>query len=467
MPSTKLTLFDVVNLVVGGIVGADIYIAASFGSGLLGPASLIAWVVAGLFAIIIALTFARCSGIVKRAGGPYAYARQAHGHFSGFITGWSMWLAEVAALCVFPLSFLIYLTFLVPLGFAGKAVVIFLFVAFLFTINYFGIKKAARINDFLTIVKLAPLFLIMVLGLIWMYSKPEIVVENLTPFAPMGFDGLGLAVVLIFWAYAGFEQATVVSSDIKNSRRVLPKGITIGLAIVSIFYLITNLIILSAIDYATLAGEQTPLIHTATFLMGGVGALIMIAGALISVSGSNESGLIGSARLSYAMAADGYFPKKLASVHNKYSTPHIAFAVHCAIAFFAAVFLPVQTLIAFCVFALAFAYIMVALSAVKLRKDATTKVLAALSVLISVYLIVYSGLANIMAGAVLLLIGIPVYIFFAPKSELKEARRKFYKEENMLRQRAEKEEVFLARVVKQVKLHMRERERFYRKQKKR
>ena len=170
MASTKqLTLFDVVNLVVGGIVGADIYIAASFGSGLLGPASLLAWVVAGIFAITIALTFARCSGIVKRAGGPYAFARAAYGHFPGFLTGWSLWLAEVAALCVFPLAFIIYLSFLVPLGFAGKAAVIFLFVAFLFTINYFGIKKAARVNDFLTILKLAPLFLIAVVGFIWMY----------------------------------------------------------------------------------------------------------------------------------------------------------------------------------------------------------------------------------------------------------------------------------------------------------
>src|SRR3989338_8313357 len=109
----QLTMFDVVNLVVGAIVGADIYIAASFGSGLLGPASLVAWIVAGIFATIIALTFAKCSGVIKQVGGPYAYAKHAFGHFSGFITGWSLWLAEISALSVFPIAFIAYLSFFV------------------------------------------------------------------------------------------------------------------------------------------------------------------------------------------------------------------------------------------------------------------------------------------------------------------------------------------------------------------
>src|SRR3989338_7248656 len=165
----QLTMFDVTNLVVGAVVGADIYIAASFGSGLLGPASIVAWVVAGIFATIIALTFAKCSGVVKQVGGPYAYAKKAFGHFSGFITGWSLWLAELAALCVFPLAFVTYISFFFPLDFVGKAIMVFLFVAFLFFTNFFGIKKAARTNDIITVLKLAPLFLLILAGLSWIF----------------------------------------------------------------------------------------------------------------------------------------------------------------------------------------------------------------------------------------------------------------------------------------------------------
>lgn len=461
----KLTLFDVTNLVVGAIVGADIYIAASFGSGLLGPASLLAWVVAGIFAIIIALTFGRCAHIVKKVGGPYAYAKEAFGHFPGFLTGWSLWLAEVTALSVFPLAFVIYFSFFMPVNFVAKIAIIFFFISFLFVTNYFGTKRAARTNDILTILKLAPLFLLIVVGLIWMYSKPDVVLDNLTPFAPLGFGGFGLAVVLIFWAFAGFEHATVISPEIKNSKKVLPKAIIYGMLIVTAFYLLTNLVIVSATDYTQLAQQSTPLTHVAFILMGGIGAAIMAIGAMISVSGSNESGLIGSVRLSYAMAADGYFPKKMADLHNKYSTPHVALAVHCIIMFIMASFLPVDTLIAFVVFNLAFAYMVVALSAMKLRKDIITKLLAISSVLICLYLISQNTAVSIVSGLVLLLLGWPVYKFFAPKSEVREAKAWILKRENRLKRIVERQDVFLARAFRHFARHLAKREEFYKREK--
>jgi len=101
----KLTFFDVTNLLVGAIVGADIYVVASLGSQYLGPASLVAWIAAGLIAIIIALNFAECATLVPKVGGAYAYAREVWGDFAGFIVGWALWLAEVAALAVFPVAF--------------------------------------------------------------------------------------------------------------------------------------------------------------------------------------------------------------------------------------------------------------------------------------------------------------------------------------------------------------------------
>jgi amino acid transporter len=110
----KLSLFDVINLVVGTIVGADIYIAASFGAGFLGPASLIAWVIAGLMAIFIALSFAECSSILPRAGDPYVYAKDAFGDFVGFLVGWSLLIAAWSALAVFPLAFVAYLLYFFP-----------------------------------------------------------------------------------------------------------------------------------------------------------------------------------------------------------------------------------------------------------------------------------------------------------------------------------------------------------------
>jgi amino acid transporter len=91
---SRLTLFDVTNLVVGAIIGADIYVASALGAGLLGPFSLIVWVLAGIMAVVIALCFAQCAALLPKVGGPYAYAHAAWGTFAGFIVGWSLWLAS-------------------------------------------------------------------------------------------------------------------------------------------------------------------------------------------------------------------------------------------------------------------------------------------------------------------------------------------------------------------------------------
>ena len=90
---SKLTLFGVTNLVVGAIIGADIYVASSFGGGFLGPLSLEAWIVADLITLIIALCFAQCIALLPKVDGPYAYARETWGPFTGFIVGWALWIA--------------------------------------------------------------------------------------------------------------------------------------------------------------------------------------------------------------------------------------------------------------------------------------------------------------------------------------------------------------------------------------
>src|SRR5512136_3355116 len=129
---SELTLFDVTNLVVGSIIGADIYVASAFGAGLLGPFSLVVWVAGGIIAIVIALCFAQCAALLPKVGGPYAYAHAAWGNFAGFIVGWSLWLAEWMSLAVFPVAFVQYLMYFLPnLGWTEQAGVKLIFVTFL------------------------------------------------------------------------------------------------------------------------------------------------------------------------------------------------------------------------------------------------------------------------------------------------------------------------------------------------
>jgi amino acid transporter len=113
----ELTSFDLTSIVVGSIVGADIYIASALTAGLLGPAAILVWIVAGICATIIALVFAYCSYYVPRVGGPFAYVSEAFDDFYGFLTGWSIWIAEILSLPVFAIAFVQYLQYFVSLEF--------------------------------------------------------------------------------------------------------------------------------------------------------------------------------------------------------------------------------------------------------------------------------------------------------------------------------------------------------------
>jgi len=294
---SELTLFDVTNLVVGAIIGSDIYVASSFGAGLLGPFSILVWVVAGVIAIVIALCFAQCAAILPKVGGPYADVREAWGPFAGFIIGWSLWLAEWISLAVFPLAFTRYLMFFFPnLEWMYQTLVKGLFVAFLALTNIIGVKAAGKINDFLTVVKLAPLIFFSGAGLISIMLQTNVAASNLSPFFPFGTSNFGLALVLVFWAYAGFEISTIPADEIKDPAKTIPKAIMVGLSIVTVFYLTTNVVLFGVRSWSQLALDNAPLASATNTILSVnptlalVGGAIVGIGALISVAGSDEAG---------------------------------------------------------------------------------------------------------------------------------------------------------------------------------
>ncbi len=266
--------------------------------------------------------------MLPKVGGPYAYATRAWGPFAGFIVGWSLWLAEWVSLPVFPLAFTRYLLFFVPnLDALTQSFVKVLFVAFLAVTNILGVRAAGRVNDVLTLLKLAPLVFFVIAGLTWISINPTVALTNFFPFTPFGFAGFGSAVVLIFWAYAGFEISTILADDVDQPSKTIPKAVIIGILVVTVFYLTTNIILFAVRNYGQLATDTAPLAAASNGILSSnvalalFGGLLVGIGALISVAGSDESGMIGTARLGYALAADGLFPKIFAKIHTKFKTP--------------------------------------------------------------------------------------------------------------------------------------------------
>src|SRR6266849_11189700 len=178
----KLNTFDVTSLVVGSIIGADVYIATAIGARLIGPSSLLAWILAGAMAMVIALSFSYCVMILPKVGGPYAYVRAVAGPFAGFMVGWGLLLAEWFSLAVFPVAFVQYFVALVPgVSDGGKILLKAAFIALVIVSNVVGIKKAGRVNDVLTIAKLNPLILIVLGGIVLLALQPGRISTNLNP----------------------------------------------------------------------------------------------------------------------------------------------------------------------------------------------------------------------------------------------------------------------------------------------
>lgn len=343
---------------------------SSIGAGLLGPASLIAWALAGLMAIIIALSFAECSSLVPRVGGPYVYAKDAFGDFIGFLSGWSLLIASWSAITVFPLAFVAYLQYFFPdMPIVLQSIIKILFVITLTGINYLGVKEAGRINDILTALKLAPILIFTIVGIAFFIAKPSVLISHFTPIAPLGFTGLGSALVLIFWAYVGFELITVPSDEIIDAKKTIPKAIALGMGIVALFYIVTNFVILGIVPWHQLSLSTAPLALAGYALLAGFGALFLTIGALFSISGSDEAGILSSSRIPYAMAGDGLLPRIFAKKHPKYDTSYIALIVQGLITSTAAIFGTISSLIVLSVFTLLFCYIVTCISVFPLKKN--------------------------------------------------------------------------------------------------
>jgi amino acid transporter len=416
---------DFTLLVIGAVVGADVYVVAAMGAGFLGPAQLVAWVAAGVLAALIALTFVQCAAIDSEVGGSYTYARTAFGPLVGFVAGWALYAGEWVALPIFPLAFGNYLQRLAP-GLPHPAV-IFAEVVLIGTVtsfNFVGVRKGARVNDLLTIAKLVPLALLIALGLAFAIFRHGQASDHLHPFAPLGWGRFGSAIVPIFWAYAGFELAVLPAAEVRSPQRTLPQGLIVGMIIATIFYLLTAFAVVAAIPWQDASSSSSPLAAAMSAIFqgfggsGNVGSALMSVGALISIVGVYEAFTLGVARLSYALSADGLFPSAFARIHPKYGTPYVGLAFQAAAAFIGATLFDLSGLITIAVFFLGIAYLATALAALRLVARNPDRALhlpglrpaLVLAGLSAVYLATQAPHRQIAIGAGVMLLGLVLYM---------------------------------------------------------
>ena len=323
-----LGLWDIVGIVVGGVIGSGIFLVpSSIAAGLKAPLLMLAvWVVGGLLSFFGALSFAELGASIPEAGGMYVYLRESYGPMISFLFGWTLFLViDSGAIATLAVAFSSkYLTHFFALSPLGQKLISALVILALVAVNYIGTRWGANVQNVLTVIKFVALAGIC--GVIFIFGRGN-AANFVTPSAK-GMTGLagpfGIALVACLWAYKGWESATYSAGETKNPQRNIPLGLFVGMAVVIVLYLATNLAYLWVLPSSAIAASARVAADAMNVAIGPIGASLISFIILFSILGAANQNVLCSPRVYFAMAKDGLFFKKLADVHPRFLTPHIS-----------------------------------------------------------------------------------------------------------------------------------------------
>ncbi len=321
-----ISRWEIVGFSVNDVIGSGVYLLPAAAAAILGWASVGAVVLAGIAVLLLVLCFAEAGSYFDRPGSAYVYTREAFGELAGFEVGWMTWLARVASVSSLSVGFARAVGYLWPeanVG-TGKALAIILPVLLLTWINVIGVKSGVRTAVFLAITKTLPLLVFIFVGVF--YVSPSLA-TSVTP--KPGAGGLGDAVLLLLYAYAGFENTAAPAGEFKNPRRDVPFALITQIVIVTLIYSAVQWVALGTLP--GVVNSQTPLADAAARFLPW-GGLLMTVGGVISILGTNGNTVLSGPRYLYALARDGFGPRFLATLHPKYRTPAAAVVLQTAIA---------------------------------------------------------------------------------------------------------------------------------------
>jgi basic amino acid/polyamine antiporter, APA family len=310
--------WDLLALVINGIVGAGIFGLPAKVHALLGMNGL--WAIIACAAIIglVILCFAEVASRFEQTGGPFVYAATAFGPVAGFLTGWVLWVARVTGCCAICNLFIQYAAYFSPNinhG-AGRTLAAVSIVGTLTFIHFVGIKRAVLFGNLVTVGKLLPLLIFVAVGVL--HLDPM----RFSQSGPPLIGHFAQAVLLLGFAMVGWESVVVTAGETRNPQRDLPFALLAGLCSVALLYLLIQIVCIGTLSQ--LSTSERPVVDAARTFMGPAGATLITLGALISMVGTLNVTMLTVSRVPYAMALAGQVPRVLGRVHPHYRTPYVA-----------------------------------------------------------------------------------------------------------------------------------------------
>ena len=311
-------------IALNGTIGAGIFALPAIALERAGLFSPWIYVACGVLIMAIVFVFARVASYFSDTGGPVTYATRAFGPFVGFQAGWLLTLSRAAAFAANAHLMVTYAGWFWPplddgtAHLVGVGVVCVLLTA----INIVGIKQGMMAIFALTVLKLLPLVLLVFLGV--SQTNPEIFAAADIP--PL--DSLGETMLIVFYAFVGFESAVIPAGEARNAKRDIPLALVRTILAITVFYFLIQIVTISVAP--EMAGSRTPLADVAMILMGSIGAGILTMGAVFSITGNLTSSRLSAPRMLYAMGQLGSLPDWFGRVHPRFHTPSNAILFYAA-----------------------------------------------------------------------------------------------------------------------------------------
>jgi amino acid transporter len=315
---------DLIGVVINGVIGAGIFGLPSKVFALAGPYSLVSFAVCAICVSFIVLSFAEVASRFSETGGPHLFARESYGPLIGFIVGWLVWLARVTAFSANCVLLPEYLSYFFPAVASGlpRALLVTVVIAMLTALNVRGVRAVADAGNVLAVAKLIPLALFVLAGVFFLNPR------SFSGPLP-GYHSFSQSVLLLVYAFTGFEMAVIPAGEVRNPQRDLPQALMIGMGIVVAAYISIQVVCIGTLP--GLARSQRPLADAAAGFLGTGGAVIVTAGIIVSLAGNLNVLILSASRLIYAMAKRGELPRQLAAIHSRFRTPAAAVILTAAI----------------------------------------------------------------------------------------------------------------------------------------
>jgi len=313
-------------LALNSIIGSGIFGLPATVAGLLGKRSVLAVLIAGAAMGVIMACFAEVASQFSEAGGPYLYARAAFGRLTGILVGWMLYLAQTAAPAANANLFVIYLAEFWP---AAKQpwprfAILTLLVGVLALINARGARQGTAVSNLFTVAKILPLLMVVLAG-------AAVTIVHPAPWGaagPVPVSAWMKAIVLLIFAYGGFESATAPMSEAKNPGRDAGFALFVALIACTVIYALVQWVVVGVLGSG--ATTDRPLAEVARITMGNRGAALVAIGALVSVYGYLSAKLLGMPRVTFALAQGGDLPQLFARVGRRFHTPWFSILFYAA-----------------------------------------------------------------------------------------------------------------------------------------